>query len=182
MNSDPLPTKENPKPKRTFKLRFFTDYDKDLILHWGIGRKSGYEWTYPDEAIWPANSKCFDSAKSAVQTHFSNDGTETGYNSIAMTIEADNMEIKGISYVVFDPNTNQWYNNSGMNYNIDFGQQPIHLDNSLFKGSSVMTNLIKEIIMCETVYGSWTLMHRYNKCDEIINKINIESPEDVYDL
>ena len=45
---------------------------------------------------------------------------------------------------------------------------------------SVIEGMVKEIIACETEYGSWTLMHRFNKCGEFLNKINIKSETDVY--
>jgi len=32
---------------------------------------------------------------------------------------------------------------------------------------------VKDIIDCEVKYGSWTLMHRYNKCCDILNFIDI---------
>jgi alpha-glucan,water dikinase len=38
---------------------------------------------------------------------------------------------------------------------------------SLHHGSKI-GEVVKEIIESETVYGSWTLMHRYGKCREML--------------
>lgn len=173
--------KKQPVPQeKVFKIKFFTTFDKDLVLHWGVGRNNAHEWGPPDESIWPANSNPFDNSKSAIQTKFAADKKEEGYRSIYMKIPAEKLKIKGMSFVFFIPEWNQWHNNSGSNYKFDFEEQAVELDSRVMKGESPgMVAMVKEIIACETVYGSWTLMHRYNKCVEMLNKINIQSDADM---
>lgn len=66
---------------------------------------------------------------------------------------------------------------------MNFDQYFMQMNTRLLKsGSATMANLVKEIVTCETQYGSWTLMHRYNKCGEFLNKVNISSEQDVYDF
>jgi len=172
--------KENTSKERTFKIKFFTSFDKDLILHWGIGRDNPHEWSSPDKTIWPANSNGFDPSNSAVQTKFVPDKKEKDYKSINMKVPADNLKIKGMSFVFFIPEWNKWHNNMGGNYKIIFEVQEIQMDIKILKGESPeIVNIVKEIIQCETVYDSWTLMHRYNKCVEMLNKVKIESPQEM---
>jgi len=99
---DPPQGEASPALKRVFKIRFFTDYDKDLIIHWGVGRRHHSEWSVPEEQIWPSNTKAFPSG-GAVQTLFARDDKEPGYKSVLIEIEADNLKIKGMNYVFFNP-------------------------------------------------------------------------------
>lgn len=34
-------------------------------------------------------------------------------------------------------------------------------------------HFVREVIDCEVNYGSWTLMHRYNKCFDILNSVDV---------
>lgn len=150
------------------------------MLHWGVGRKSPHEWTFPDESIWPENSKEFDKIRSALRSTFSPDKKEEGYKSIHIDIAADNLKIQGMTYVIFDGKTNRWYNNNGMNYKVNFNERQVRLTGRLIKGSSAeVVNIVNDIITCETTYNSWTLMHRYKKCSDLLNKIKIDSAEEV---
>jgi hypothetical protein len=49
---------------------FSTEFQDDLILHWGISYKNK-EWVAPSEDIFPSETKIFD--KKAVQTKFVRD-------------------------------------------------------------------------------------------------------------
>jgi hypothetical protein len=44
----------------------------------------------------------------------------------------------------------------------------------------VVAAMVREIVMSETEYLSWTLMHRFNKCAEMLGKINVRTEYDVY--
>ncbi len=101
MHVDPPQGEASPTLKRVFKIKLLTDYDKDLIFHWAVGRRHPNEWSLPEEHIWPPNSKAF--GGSAVQTLFARDDKENGYKSLMIEIEADNLKIKGVNYVFFDP-------------------------------------------------------------------------------
>lgn len=44
---------------------------------------------------------------------------------------------------------------------------------------ALVADIAKEIINCEINYISWTLMHRFNKCTEILNQLDIRSEEEM---
>ncbi len=98
---DPPPGETNPALKRVFKVQFFTDSDRDLVLHWAVGRRHPNEWTLPEEKVWPAGSKIFGAG--AVQTLFARDTEESGYKSVKIEIAADELKVKGLNYVFFAP-------------------------------------------------------------------------------
>ena len=99
---EPSPEEANPALKRVFKVKLFTDYDKDLILHWSVGHTHPYEWDLPEEKLRPANTKPFPGNKS-VQTLFARDAEELGYKSISLEFPADDLKLKGVNYVFFEP-------------------------------------------------------------------------------
>jgi hypothetical protein len=101
---DPPQTASAPSLKRVFKMRFFTDFTGDLVLHWGIGKMHPHEWLCPDSELLPPTSVVFD-PKKAVQTFFTQDEVFYGFKSILIEIPADLLQIKGISFVFMVPNT-----------------------------------------------------------------------------
>ncbi len=65
-----------------------------------------------------------------------------------------------------------------MNFDLYFSH--CALANLMKSNPPSVVSMVKEIITCETKHGSWTLMHRFNKCSEFLNRINIRSPSEVY--
>lgn len=155
-----------------YTIDMSTDYEEDLILHWGVGIKNAKEWVAPPVEIYPENTKKFDTK--AVQTKFTEGKIQislTIYDPIENTTQAI---YKGLNFVINNPKTNKWYNNGGKDFSIPFkqiGKQTVHKTGEI-------PDFINDIITCEVEYGSWTLMHRYNKCFDIINGLDISKDHD----
>ncbi len=72
-----------------------------------------------------------------------------------------------MSYVLMEKGRNWWHNNGGQDYFINLehrptgGSRPDHPE-------GLLGEMVASIIEVETKSGSWTLMHRYNKCHENI--------------
>ncbi len=65
-----------------------------------------------------------------------------------------------------------------MNFDLYFTQLT---STTLMKSSpTLIAAMVKEIIACEATHGSWTLMHRFNKCGEFLNRLDVKSELDVY--
>ena len=47
----------------------------------------------------------------------------------------------------------------------------------LMKSGLYVPDFVLDVINCETNYGSWTLMHRYNKCNDIIRNWNVNDKD-----
>ena len=90
--------------------------------------------------------------------------------------------IGGINFVFFEPKTNIWYNNYRQDYQIKF-KIKINKKKSkqiLVESGLYVPQFVLDVINCEANYGSWTLMHRYNKCYDIIQTFNEETSNEKY--
>ena len=86
----------------------------NLILHWGLYDQYPINaWHHPNRESYPKNTKEFDAF--ALQTRFVDDGKES-----TIELELPKNEAKGISFVFYNPNINQWYNNNSKDFQIRF--------------------------------------------------------------
>ena len=90
--------------------------------------------------------------------------------------------IGGINFVIYDPIKNWWYNNYRKDFQIKF-----KLKVNKKKSKMILINkhlsvpeFVSDIITCESSYGSWTLMHRYNKCCDVINDWDENTPNEYW--
>lgn len=156
----------------------------DLILHWGMSKKNPGEWGPPDDKYFPLETKRFTDGK-ACQTKFIKDQDKPDFREIKMDIKwIQELEpaVKSISYVLHEPKKNAWHNNWGKDYHIKFmiESEGNHVHRGKGFPFGKLGDVVAEIIECETVYvslslrfnsdvqGSWTLMHRYGRCKDIL--------------
>ena len=164
-------------------LIFTTNYIDPLILHWGVFRAfHESEWIHPEKECYPEFSKEFD--KKAIQTEFTQDETEEWPSIRIMLKRGMGFEnvIGGINFVIYDPIKNWWYNNYRKDFQIKF-----KLKVNKKKSKMILINkhlsvpeFVSDIITCESSYGSWTLMHRYNKCCDVINDWDENTPNEYW--
>ena len=79
--------------------------------------------------------------------------------------------INGLNFVFYCPSNNKWYNNYNRDYQIKFKskRKKNKIIKQFFQNQNFsIPDFVFDIINCESKYGSWTLMHRYNKCYDII--------------
>ncbi len=82
-------------------------------------------------------------------------------------------QIKSLNFVFYNDSYKKWYNNNSKDFQIRF----ISIINSNDSNESDVPEFVNDIIKCEVEYGSWTLMHRYNKCYDILNSIDINNQD-----
>jgi hypothetical protein len=70
--------------------------------------------------------------------------------------------IKSMSYVFLEQKKNAWYNNGGKDYHIKFAIEPEHHKNKHLPLGKI-GDVVEEIIDCETVYVSLSLVDNYFK-------------------
>ena len=90
--------------------------------------------------------------------------------------------IGGINFVIYEPIKNRWYNNYRKDFQIKF-KLKINKKKSkmiLIDKHLSVPEFVSDIITCESSYGSWTLMHRYNKCYDIINEWDENTPNEYW--
>ena len=179
----PAEDEEDPEKHEKVDLIFRTNYQDDLILHWGVYRAfHDTEWLHPIKECYPDYSKEFD--KKAIQTEFKEDESENEPSIRIMIPRGKGFEnvIGGINFVIFDPVKNKWYNNYRKDFQIKFKLKVNKLKSRMILVDRNLTapEFVGEIIKCEATYGSWTLMHRYHKCSDIINNWDENTPNEYW--
>jgi len=126
-------------------------------LHWGLrcGHREG--WELPPPAVWPPGTTVFDA--SAVQTPFA---AQDGLARVVIHLAAPAV-YRSLDFVLFFPDQKRWDNNGGQNYRVEFN--PVE---TLPVGSA-SSALAEEIIRSEG-HNSWTLMHRFNRCFDLLDQ------------
>jgi hypothetical protein len=93
--------KGDPKPEeQIWEIQMFTDFEEDLILHWGIGRKNLNNWEKADEAFFPPKTKPFDE-KSAQTLFINNLKHHHSFKSIYLSFPKDTL--KALNFVFMLP-------------------------------------------------------------------------------
>lgn len=87
----------NQESAQPHNFYFTTDFEDDLILHWGLSYKSK-EWVAASSDIYPQQTKRFDGK--AVQTKFIKDLEQTKTNSIRIHINVTQENpVKSLNFV-----------------------------------------------------------------------------------
>lgn len=148
--------------KDNYNVDFAVNHLAPLILHWAIAPTNMHEWVVPEKEIVPDNSVIIEG--SAVQTPFVFDGHN---NRLTIKIKKEKAP-SFINFVLKEEHTNKWFKDGSRNFNIRV-QPPS--DEELTLSDSEVTDIANEIIVCETQWNSWTLMHRINLCYDFLERI-----------
>ena len=130
------------------------------LLHWGLRQPRQTEWQLPPPSLWPEGTT--PSGPSAVQTPLPATSSERG-----LTIQfPPQTAFTAIEFVLFFPDEKRWDNNHGRNYRIELSAAapPPAID------TVGLSTLADEIIRAETGHNSWTLMHRFNLCHDLLDR------------
>ena len=170
---------EDPEKSEKVDIIFSTNYQDRLILHWGVFQANNKtEWLHPLKECYPEYSKDFD--QKAIQTEFTEDETEDEPSIRIMLPRGKGFEkvLGGINFVIYDPEKNKWYNNYRKDFQVKFKLKVDKLKSKMILVNKHLTcpDFVQDIITCEATYGSWTLMHRYHKCSDIINNWDENTP------
>jgi len=136
--------------------------EQECLFHWGLARDPKGPWILPPEEIWPEKTRPFD--KHAVQTPISREGLI----HINMARETEYCELP---FVLYFSQKDEWDNNHGKNYRIRLSIGHAEGQPSKEITDEAIKDIAAEIIQKETGRGSWTLMHRYNLCYELLDRV-----------
>ena len=140
------------------EVRFQLPADKRCLLHWGVRRQTDNSWQMPPPSLWPPGTQPF--GHSAVQTPF----TQQDGGAVLVIRLTVPPAFSFLDFVLFFPNENRWDNNGGRNYGIVLA--PVARPGAAAPGA-----LADEIIRAETTHNSWTLMHRFNLCFDLLDRV-----------
>ena len=136
--------------------------DRECLFHWGLSGFAKGPWLLPPEEIRPENTRPYDNH--AAQTPISDQG------SIRINLELG--EYAELPFVLYFPRENEWDNNHGKNYRIRLPKTRAGGGPQKEIPDEDLQDIASEIIQAETGKNSWTLMHRFNLCYELLDRIS----------
>ena len=165
------PNSNNDEEKIHFKIYLYTE--GRYMFHWGLlHSNSGHDWHLPPRDCFPPNSREVDNK--ACQTEWPQ-GHE---RFIEFTFKRGNPNsndyVSGLVYVIYNPVKNTWNKNFQRDFTIRFRtkypqKEKINETVMTHNKSLIIPNFMIDAIKCEAGSHSWTLMHRYEKCLDIID-------------
>jgi len=148
------------------RISLLSDIPGNLTLHWGIARNSPHEWLMPPEAMRGPDTILWQ--EHTAQTPFTK---REGFNSLEMEFAQTDAPL-GIQFVLKQTDDGgRWINNRGGNFYV-----PVHLPlpQPASPGMVQFQELADEIIHAEMDRNSWTLMHRFNLCHDLLDRVASE--------
>lgn len=137
------------------ELRLQAPAEASCLLHWGLRLRGQKEWSQPPSAAWPAGSE--PAGGGAVRSPFTR---QDGRSEVVLRLGGVPADAT-LEFVLFFPQANRWDNNGGRNYRIPLAEPTARASAS---------ELADTIIEAETTHGSWTLMHRFNLCHDLLDQ------------
>jgi alpha-glucan,water dikinase len=143
-----------------YRVRLTSNLPELLILHWGITNRSPQEWVLPPEALRPQGTVVC--AGNTAQTPFE---FRDGLNQLELHFPRAEAP-SGLQFVLKQGTDGQWIKNQQRNFYI-----PIRTLRTVPPGSSseLLQQLEERIVQAESS-GSWTLMHRFNLCHDLLGQ------------
>ncbi|MBF0474069.1 MAG: hypothetical protein HQK93_10130, partial [Nitrospirae bacterium] len=148
------------KNGNNLQLTIASDISGHLLLHWGIISRFKNQWQLPDESFRPLNTTPV--CSSSVETLFIE---QDGYKTLNLTASIDEAPER-IAFVI-RRDYDQWIKRDATDWIIPFGAL-VHKDKPI--DNVELSHITSEIIEREMSNNSWTLMHRFNLCHDLINR------------
>jgi alpha-glucan,water dikinase len=150
------------KDKDGFYVVLMTDLPGTLILHWGVANRFRYEWFLPSPSICPEGTTIYEdrSAQTPFREH-------EGFREVRLNMREQEAPM-GISFVLKQVETGRWIKEHGRNFYIPVN---VALRYEVPLCDPLLMDLANEIIKKEMSRNSWTLMHRFNLCYDLLDRI-----------
>lgn len=146
-----------------YRLMLISSLPGPLLLHWGVSRQGRRVWELPPPSMRPQGTVVFDDL--AAQTPFTSRGD--GLASLELALPAGDLPV-GVCFVLKECETGRWLKDRGKDFYVP-------VDDSLYRGDALgdsrLAALAEPIISAETSPNSWTLMHRFNLCHDLLDRV-----------
>ncbi|MBF0487051.1 MAG: hypothetical protein HQK98_02715 [Nitrospirae bacterium] len=143
-----------------YALDLYTTSPVNVVLHWGVSIAMGEGWLSPPPEISAPEGSMRHA--SAVDSPFGL--TERGYGYIHLEFPAESAP-QFFTFVLHLPSTGQWLKRGGQNFYIPIAPQVGE------RGGEVLNEYASEIVKAEMSGNSWTLMHRFNLCYKLCERM-----------
>ncbi len=151
------------KTEGGYRLRCLCNRTGNLVLHWGIARRSPHEWMLPPESCRGEHTIL--TQQQAAETPFVK---RDGLSLLQLDFPESEAPL-GIQFVLREgADGGRWIKHQGGNFYLALrARQP---------GPAAATagqhaDVAEEIIQAETTHNSWTLMHRFNLCHDLLDRV-----------
>ncbi len=150
------------KTSEGYRLRLVTEAREKLVLHWGISQRSPTEWILPPESVRGKSATV--EANQAVDTPFLD---QEGWNLLELDFPEAEVPL-GIQFVLREGPGGRWLKYRGGNFYVPVKVRPVAEAPS---DSTEHADIAEEIVRAETTHNSWTLMHRFNLCYDLLDRV-----------
>jgi alpha-glucan,water dikinase len=150
------------KGRHGYHVIFVTDMTEPLLLHWGVANHPGQEWVLPSSLFRPEGTTISD--EKAVQTPFQK---HESVAEIQLAVGEKDAPL-GIPFVLKTPDDDLWLNDRGSNF---FVPLIVPLEYQTAITDPRLASLADQIISQEMGNHSWTLMHRFNLCYDLLDQV-----------
>jgi len=136
------------------------DASQPVLLHWGLAPRFRHQWLAPPSDCRPAGSTLVDQA---LRTPFTpREGVQ--WLELELPLPADRP--RGVRFVLFQPDDRAWIKSGGKDLYLPLtdGVGDARLP------TPALRSLADEIIDAEVGASSWTLMHRFHLCHDLLGK------------
>lgn len=149
---------------RTTSLVLVSNLPGPLLLHWGIPERPGGPWNRPEPStLWPLGT--VEAQAGALQTPFLK---QDDLWRLDIGFSRGN-EPASVAFVLRDISTGRWFKDNGSDFFVPMAIPPAE-DPSPW-GDPVVWHIAQEIIQREMGGGSWSLMHRYDLCHDLVDRV-----------
>jgi alpha-glucan, water dikinase len=138
-----------------------------LVLHWGVSWHFRYDWQLPPKSFRPSGTTVMDGQ--AVQTPFLE---QEGSASLELTFPraAHEPGPRGLKFVLFQPQKQAWLKSKSSDLYVPL----LAASPEPRLPSQHLWELAERIVGAEKGAPSWTLMHRFNLCHDLLEQTQDE--------
>jgi alpha-glucan,water dikinase len=154
------------------QVRFVCDAAGPLALHWGLAWRFQSEWQIPTESYRPRGTVLVND-KAAEIAFTEKDGLQ--YLEMVFTKPTEEQGPRGLRFVLRQAE-NVWLKSGGSDLFVALFEP----ERDRRFPTPRLAELAEQIVSVETCAGSWTLMHRFNLCHDLL--ANAENDEDALAL
>jgi alpha-glucan,water dikinase len=145
---------------RGMQVWMVSDAGAPLVLHWGLAWRFRSEWQAPPEGLRPAGTSV---EGQAARTPFADrDGLQ--YLEFKLPRPKEGAPPRGLRFVLFQPDGGHWLKSGGQDLYLPLFEP--ERDPRL--SAPKLRDLAEQIVGAEMGAGSWTLMHRFNLCHDLL--------------
>ena len=148
----------------TVRVRMVCDAESPLALHWGVAWRFRHERQLPPESFRPAGTSLFDGQ--AAHTPFTErDGLQ--YLELEFRKPAQGPGPRGMKFVLYQPDGAAWLKSGGKEVYCPLFER----EGDPRLPSPRLWDLADQIVGAEKGASSWTLMHRFNLCHDLLEGV-----------